>query len=160
MSKESDRVRVEDALAAREEFLETFGDYESPRDKRRKRRASRQRVLVVSGENGYIKTPKECTCTRCNLCPARFRCYTDREVELTEEEWLQIDETNGTGNTLLEWRESILNEMPFVDVKEYSHNIISLALGAISRGWGQNMADKVITEFSLDELGWVAVKKA
>ena len=52
-------------------------------------------------------------------------------------------------------KEKIIDEIPFVDIKPYSHNIISLNLGML----GDNgMSDKEVKDFmkenGLDELGW------
>jgi len=59
-----------------------------------------------------------------------------------------------TTRTLEDWRERIEEERDFVDVKPYSHNIISLALNAIAEKWGQKEANKAIADFGLKELGW------
>lgn len=57
--------------------------------------------------------------------------------------------------TLDEWREAIAKEVPYVDVKPYSHNIISICLGAIAQEWGRAEADRAIDDFGLKELGWM-----
>ncbi len=85
---------------------------------------------------------------------ATVRCYTEKDVVLTLAEWKQIDICKGTGKTLKEWEDSILREMPWVDIKNYSHNIISLALSAISQGWGKKKANSTIDKFGLEQLGW------
>jgi hypothetical protein len=59
--------------------------------------------------------------------------------------------------SLKDWRETIESEVDFVDVKPYSHNIISLALQAISKMWGKEEANKAIDEFQLEDLGWKKV---
>ena len=56
--------------------------------------------------------------------------------------------------TLKDWRETIQEEAPFVDLKPYSHNIISLALGAIHKGWGKAKANQAIKDFGLKRKGW------
>lgn len=61
--------------------------------------------------------------------------------------------------TLKDWLAVIEHEVPYVDVKPYSHNIISLALQAIARQWGQKKANKAIKDFELDVLGWHEVKE-
>ena len=45
-------------------------------------------------------------------------------------------------------------ERQYVDVKPYSHNIISLELQIVSEKFGQAKANTIIRELKLDELGW------
>lgn len=59
-----------------------------------------------------------------------------------------------TEKTLEEWREDIENEVPYVDVKPFSHNIIGICLGAIAKNFGKSEAEKAITDFGLRDLGW------
>ena len=55
---------------------------------------------------------------------------------------------------LNEYRSKILKEIPMVDVKPYSHNIISLLLQGVYEEFGSDESDKIILEYELDELGW------
>jgi len=48
----------------------------------------------------------------------------------------------------------IKNEIPYVDIKEYSHNIISLELRMYSEIKGDEETYKLIKELGLDKLGW------
>ena len=50
--------------------------------------------------------------------------------------------------------QSIKNEIPYVDIKEYSHNIISLELRMYSEIKGDEETYKLIRELGLDKLGW------
>jgi len=50
--------------------------------------------------------------------------------------------------------QSIKNEIPYVDIKEYSHNIISLELRIYSEIKGDEETYKLIKQLGLDELGW------
>lgn len=59
--------------------------------------------------------------------------------------------------TLNDWRKGIKKEVPYVDIKPYSHNIISLSLGAIAKEFGQAEANKAIVDFDLESLGWAQV---
>ena len=61
--------------------------------------------------------------------------------------------------TLQEWLDVIGREIDFVDVKPYSHNIISLALLAIAKNHGHDKANEVIDDFKLELLGWKKVDK-
>ena len=50
--------------------------------------------------------------------------------------------------------QNIRKEIPYVDIKEYSHNIISLELRIYSEIKGDEETYKLIKELGLDELGW------
>lgn len=56
--------------------------------------------------------------------------------------------------SLEEWRGRIKKEVPFVDKKPFSHNIISIALGAIHHDYGIMEANRAIVDFKLERLGW------
>lgn len=56
--------------------------------------------------------------------------------------------------TLKEWKKEIKEQADWVDIKPYSHNIISIGLRAIAKKWGKEEANKTITELGLDTLGW------
>lgn len=51
-------------------------------------------------------------------------------------------------------REKIRNEVGFVNVKPYSHNIIGMTLLSVAEGYGREQANKLIDEFGLEKLGW------
>ena len=55
---------------------------------------------------------------------------------------------------LAELYAKIKKEVKFVDVKPYSHNIISLVLRTISKEFGYNKANEAIAKFKLDEIGF------
>jgi len=55
---------------------------------------------------------------------------------------------------LAELHKSIKDEVPYVNIKEYSHNIISWTLRLISQEFGYNEADKTIDTFKLNLYGW------
>ena len=141
--------RAEEALRTNAALRCAFAGAESPRPEKVNHNKGK---VQVKDEYGTVET-KPCKGT-CDDCRMRFKCWSARDAVLTEKEWKQTDITKGTGKILSEWKDTILREMPFVDVKQYSHNIISLALGAISRGWGNKEANKVIDEFGLTALGW------
>ena len=61
--------------------------------------------------------------------------------------------------TLEELRERIDDEVPYVDVKPFSHNIISLTLQMIDKQYGKKEANKAIGDFGLEKLGWRKVEK-
>jgi hypothetical protein len=55
---------------------------------------------------------------------------------------------------LKDYRDKIKKEAPFVYIKPYSHNIISMVLGAIAKFYGKEEANKAIDDFNLESLGW------
>jgi len=59
-----------------------------------------------------------------------------------------------TKKSLAELRDTIETEKNFVDVKPYSHNIISLTLNMIDSNYGREEAVKAMKDFSLEDLGW------
>jgi hypothetical protein len=60
----------------------------------------------------------------------------------------QVDEE------LVKIRESIIKEIPYIDIKPYSHNIIGLQLSVIDKKYGHDEVVKTIKEFELDKKGW------
>ncbi len=50
--------------------------------------------------------------------------------------------------------EIILREIPFVDIKPYSHNIINLELSVLADNYGEEEAKKLIKNTQLKNLGW------
>jgi hypothetical protein len=54
--------------------------------------------------------------------------------------------------------DKIEKEVDYVDVKPYSHNIISLVLREISQEFGQDRANEAIENFQLELLGWSKVE--
>ena len=55
-------------------------------------------------------------------------------------------------------KEDIINkikkEIPFIDVKTYSHNIISMNLMILEKNYGQEEVNKLIKNTKLKDLGW------
>ena len=49
---------------------------------------------------------------------------------------------------------NIYKEIPFVDIKPYSHNIISLNLRILADKFGDEEAIKLIENSKLKDLGW------
>ena len=56
---------------------------------------------------------------------------------------------------LVEYKNKIRNEIPYVDVKPYSHNIIAMILTMIGNKFGVVVANDTIIELQLDKLGWI-----
>lgn len=56
--------------------------------------------------------------------------------------------------TLDEIRIKIEAEVDYVDIKPYSHNIISMLLGMAAESYGNKAANDLIDEFDLAERGW------
>ncbi len=57
-------------------------------------------------------------------------------------------------NTKEDIIKKITDEIPWVDIKPFSHNIISLQLTLLSEHYGQEEANKLIRNTKLIELGW------
>jgi hypothetical protein len=124
-------------------------------DKRAAEQLERNRELrELTAPPAYHKreklvVPKDKTklCAECNL---RFECLTNKKPKFTGVDCL----THKTGRTLDAWRENIMEEIPFVDVKPYSSNIINISLIAIAQGWGDKEANSLIEDYGLEEIGW------
>ena len=56
--------------------------------------------------------------------------------------------------TIEELKQIIREEKPFVDLKPYSHNIISLTLQQIAKEYGYDAANNIIKELELEKKGW------
>ena len=48
----------------------------------------------------------------------------------------------------------INNEIPYVDMRTYSHNIISMELNIIDSVYGDDVAKAVLKFLKLDDIGW------
>ena len=53
----------------------------------------------------------------------------------------------------------ILEERKYVDIKPYSHNLISLYLKQYAELEGHDKTNQLIIDLKLDELGWCPVKE-
>ena len=63
-----------------------------------------------------------------------------------------------TGNDKLkELYSKIEEEVPYIDIKPFSHNLIGLSLRQIANEFGQDRANEAIEHFDLEELGWSKV---
>jgi len=60
--------------------------------------------------------------------------------------------------TLEELRQQIADEIDYVDIKPYSHNIIGCVLRIIDRDYGTEEANNAVREFGLDEMGWKTIE--
>ena len=62
--------------------------------------------------------------------------------------------------TLLQLQEQISKEVPYIDIKPYSHNIIGLVLAQIEKSFGKKQAIKVMKKHRLDTKGWTIPKES
>jgi hypothetical protein len=62
--------------------------------------------------------------------------------------------TKSQEERLMELHARIEEEVKFVDVKQYSHNIISCNLRIIAEEFGYNKANEAIDKLGLNSLGW------
>lgn len=56
--------------------------------------------------------------------------------------------------TLKDWQDVVKREVPDIDIKPYSHNIIGLALSAIASEFGKDEANRLIRKHKLNHRGW------
>lgn len=56
--------------------------------------------------------------------------------------------------TLVYWQDEIEAEIPYIDIKPYSHNIIGICLSAIAKKFGKDKANATIDMFELEDYGW------
>ena len=48
----------------------------------------------------------------------------------------------------------IEKEIPFVDIKPFSHNIISMELRMVKEEFGKVVANNMVIQLGLDKMGW------
>ena len=53
----------------------------------------------------------------------------------------------------------ILMELPYVDIKPYSHNIIAITLKIIEEKFGEEESIRMMKECHLDKHGWCVPKQ-
>jgi len=87
--------------------------------------------------------------TLCDDCDKRFKCYTEDTRTLKNER----------GKLLPRARRTIIKELPFIDFKPYSHNIISLTLAHVAKECSYRKANQLIDEFNLKAYGWHKERK-
>lgn len=56
-------------------------------------------------------------------------------------------------------REKLEREVPCIDIKPFSHNIVRLILSSVAKDEGFDAANSLIDEFKLEEKGWKKVVK-
>lgn len=61
-------------------------------------------------------------------------------------------------STLERFRATIEEEVEYLDLKPYSHNIISMTLRAIAKNFGKDEANKAIKDFGLNRRGWSIIE--
>ena len=66
--------------------------------------------------------------------------------------------TYSNDNEFKERVDKIRYEKKYVDVKPYSHNLISMYLESISQKYNQEFSNYIIKQFGLVDLGWVVVE--
>ncbi len=50
--------------------------------------------------------------------------------------------------------DKIMGEIPYIDIKPFSHNIIAIQLNILASEFGQDEANEVIRTTELKDLGW------
>lgn len=59
---------------------------------------------------------------------------------------------------LIELRGKIVNLIPTINKKPYSHNLIGLYLAEVAENYGRHEANKIIIDFHLNKKGWSIVE--
>jgi len=59
-----------------------------------------------------------------------------------------------TKRTKEEIIKNIKKEIPYVDIKPYSHNIIGLELEILARDYGEEEVHNIVKNTKLKDLGW------
>ena len=62
--------------------------------------------------------------------------------------------------TLEDLRQEIKQEVPYIDKRPYSHNIVGLLLSQIAKEHGVAEANRAIRNLGLKRKGWSEVKEA
>tara|TARA_R100001015_G_C4474285_1_gene56889 strand:- start:54 stop:482 length:429 start_codon:yes stop_codon:yes gene_type:complete len=68
-----------------------------------------------------------------------------------------MEQTNK--QTLYAMEQSIKREIPYVGIKPYSHNIISITLRAIAEEYGDEEAEYIVATTELKNMGWGYILK-
>jgi gamma-glutamyl:cysteine ligase YbdK (ATP-grasp superfamily) len=55
---------------------------------------------------------------------------------------------------LFKLKSMIQENIMWLDIRPYSHNLISLELRIIDEEFGQEYANKIILDYGLDKMGW------
>ena len=56
--------------------------------------------------------------------------------------------------TLSQLKKEIKKEIPFVNIKPFSHNIISMGLRIVADEYGKEEANKIVRDFNLSRIGY------
>lgn len=58
------------------------------------------------------------------------------------------------------WEAALVKELPYINIKPFSHNIVSLCLQAVAKEAGNKAANALIRKHGLVRLGWREVKES
>ena len=72
---------------------------------------------------------------------------------------VKVKQMTNKKDRLKEHRKIIEDNVAWVDIKPYSHNIIGLTLAQIDAQYGREEANKCITDFKLEDKGWSKVEE-
>ena len=107
-------------------------------------------------EIGYKKGWIDCFIAHRNSCYDIFEFNNfDSWLKNKDSELAKKTLSNQSEVELNNMKMKILREIPYIGVKEYSHNIIALQLGLISEKYGIATSNQLIKDFKLDTKGWV-----
>ena len=81
--------------------------------------------------------------------------YTETQLLMCEkEDLIEYIEYLRKMDALEELQNRIVKQIPHLDIKEYSHNIITMLLETIHNEHGEETVKKTILELGLKERGW------
>lgn len=108
-------------------------------------------------ETYYLKTDEDCceTCIACLIGECDHFENMDMDIEYNKKKFNKvIKELNWKTKKLNIYINTIKKNIPYVDIKPYSHNIINLTLASIGEQYGDKTAKKIIADTELKNMGW------
>jgi hypothetical protein len=108
-------------------------------------------------EGYYYRFDENCcdTCIGCLIGECDHTYNLEMDIERNKDKFNKvIEELNWKTKKLKIYINTIKKNIPYVDIKPYSHNIINLTLTSIGEQFGNNVANKIIADTELKNMGW------
>ena len=103
-------------------------------------------------KKGYKNAPDNC------VSKLIFEAFKKETAEERESEFKRLMKEKYEECLKYHYNRLIEEEVPYIDIKEYSHNIINGYLGGILNKLGLDEYNKTIEKFDLEEKGWRKIK--